>query len=247
MAAKEIPLAGYVSKLLNRVEVAQDTMAFHFEKPAGFDFKPGQSADLTLMNPPETDSEGNTRTFSIASAPFENQLVFATRMRDTAFKRSLKQIAVGTAVKMDSAMGSFTLHKNAAKPAVLLAGGIGITPFFSMVRQADHDHAPHKLHLFCSNRRPEDTPFLGTLQGLEKSNPNFILVCTMTDMAKSTKEWNGETGLIDEEMLSKHLTALQGPIYYIAGPPTMVAGVRKVLVAANVDEDDIRTEDFAGY
>ena len=247
MAAKEIPLAGYVSKLLNRVEVAQDTMAFHFEKPAGFDFKPGQSADLTLMNPPETDSEGNTRTFSIASAPFENQLVFATRMRDTAFKRSLKQIALGTAVKMDSAMGSFTLHKNAAKPAVLLAGGIGITPFFSMVRQADHDQAPHKLHLFCSNRRPEDTPFLGTLQGLEESNPNFMLVCTMTDMEKSTKEWKGETGLIDEEMLSKHLTALQGPIYYIAGPPTMVAGVRKVLVAANVDEDDIRTEDFAGY
>ena len=69
----------------------------------------------------------------------------------------------------------------------------------------------------------------------------------MTDMAKSTKEWKGETGLIDEEMLSKHLIALQGPIYYIAGPPAMVAGVRKVLVAANVDKDDIRTEDFAGY
>ena len=92
MAAKEIPLAGYVSKLLNRVEVAQDTMAFHFEKPAGFDFKPGQSADLTLMNPPETDSEGNTRTFSIASAPFEDHLMFATRMRDTAFKRSLTKV-----------------------------------------------------------------------------------------------------------------------------------------------------------
>ena len=88
MAAKEIPMAGYVSKLLNRVEVAQDTMAFHFEKPMGFDFKPGQSVDLTLRNPPETNPEGKTRTFSIASAPSENQLVFVTRMRDTAFKRS---------------------------------------------------------------------------------------------------------------------------------------------------------------
>src|SRR6516162_11070747 len=103
MAAKEIPVAGYASKLLNRVEVAQDTMAFHFERPTGFDFKPGQSVDLTLLNPPETDSEGNTRTFSIASAPFENQLMFATRMRDTAFKRSLKKVAIGTIVKMDSA------------------------------------------------------------------------------------------------------------------------------------------------
>ena len=247
MAAKEIPMAGYASKLLSRVEVAQDTMAFHFEKPQGFNFKPGQSVDLTLMNSPETDSEGNTRTFSIASAPFENQLVFVTRMRDTAFKRSLKNIALGTAVKMDSAIGSFTLHKNTTKPAVLLAGGIGITPFFSIVRQADHDRAPHKLYLFNSNRRPEDTPFLDTLRELEKSNPNFKLICTMTDMSKSTKEWKGETGLIDKGTLLRHLTTLQGPIYYIAGPPAMVAGVRKMLVAANVDEDDIRTEDFAGY
>jgi len=138
MTTQEIPLVGYQSQLLNRVEVAEGTMAFHFEKPPGFDFKPGQSVDLTLLNPPETDSEGNVRTFSIASAPFEDQLRFATRMRDTAFKRSLKNVPLGTVVKMDSAMGSFTLHKNSAKPAVFLAGGIGITPFSSIVRQADH-------------------------------------------------------------------------------------------------------------
>src|SRR4029450_1197979 len=118
MAAEEIPVSAYASRLLNRVEVAEGTIAFHFEKPTGFDFKPGQSADLTLPNPPETDAEGNVRTFSIASAPFEDQLMFATRMRDTAFKRSLKKMPLGTVVKMDSAMGSFTLHKNSAKPAV---------------------------------------------------------------------------------------------------------------------------------
>ncbi|HMF02397.1 MAG TPA: FAD-dependent oxidoreductase, partial [Terriglobia bacterium] len=143
MPAEEIPVSAYASRLLNRVEVAEGTMAFHFEKPTGFDFKPGQSADLTLLNPPETDAEGNVRTFSIASAPFEDQLMFATRMRDTAFKRSLKKVPLGTVVKMDSAMGSFTLHKNSAKPGVFLAGGIGITPFSSIVRQADHDRAPH--------------------------------------------------------------------------------------------------------
>src|SRR2546425_38719 len=92
MAANEIPIARYQCKLLNRVEVAEGTMAFHFEKPARFDFKPGQSADLTLSSPPETDAEGNTRTFSIASPPFENHLMFTTRMRDTAFKRSLKKV-----------------------------------------------------------------------------------------------------------------------------------------------------------
>jgi len=222
-------------------------MAFQFEKPLGFDFIPGQSTDLTLLNPPETDSEGNIRTFSIASAPFEDQLIFATRMRDTAFKRSLKKMPLGTAVKMDAAMGSFTLHKNSAKPAVFLAGGIGITPFSSIVRQADHDHAPHKLYLFYSNRRPEDAPFLEVLQNLEKTNPNFRLIATMTDMSRSKKTWNGETARIDQEMLSKYLNDLQRIIYYVAGPPVMVSGMRKMLVASDVDEDDIRTDEFAGY
>lgn len=247
MAAKEIPIAGYGSKLLSRVEVAEGTMAFHFEKPWQYDFKPGQSADVTLLNPPETDSEGNKRTLSIASSPFENQLMFITRMRDTAFKRSLKKVPLGTDVKIDSTMGSFTLHKNSAKPAVFLAGGIGITPFLSIVRQADHDRLPQKLHLFYSNRRPEDAVFIDTLEGLQKSNPNFQMICTMTAMAKSQRDWKGETALINKEMLSRHLPTLNGPIYYSAGPPAMVAGMRKMLVAAGVDEDDIRTEDFAGY
>jgi ferredoxin-NADP reductase len=247
MAAEEIPVSAYASKLLNRVEAAEGTMAFQFEKPPGFDFKPGQSADLTLLNPPETDSEGNIRTFSIASAPFEDQLRFATRMRDTAFKRSLKKVPLGTVVKMDSAMGSFTLHKNAAKPAVFLAGGIGITPFSSIVRQADHDRAPHKLYLFYSNRLPEKTCFIEVLQNLEKTNPKFSFIATMTDVPRSKKTWNGETGRINKEMLSKHLNDLRGPIYYIAGPPTMVSGMRKMLVESGVDEDDIRTEEFAGY
>src|SRR5215469_15576724 len=107
MAAQEITIPGYRTKLLNRVEVAEGTMAFLFEKPQGFDFRAGQSSDLTLEDPPENDSEGNVRTFSIASAPFEDQLMLATRMRDTAFKRSLKIMPLGTPVKMEPPAGSF--------------------------------------------------------------------------------------------------------------------------------------------
>jgi ferredoxin-NADP reductase len=247
MAANQTPLPGYHPRLLSRVEVAEGTMAFHFEKPLGFDFKPGQSTDITLIDPPETDAEGNTRTFSIASSPFENQLMFTTRMRDTAFKRSLKNAPMGASVQMAAPMGSFTLHKNAAKPAVFLAGGIGITPFLSIVRQADHDRLPQKSHLFYSNRRPEDAAFLEALRVLDEGNPNFQLICTMTAMPQSQRAWKGETGLIDKEMLARHLTSLHGPIYYSAGPPAMVAAMRKMLVVAGVDEDDIRTEDFAGY
>jgi ferredoxin-NADP reductase len=247
MATNAVLVAGQTSRLMRREEVAEGTMAFHFEKPSGFTFKAGQSADVTLVDPPDTDAEGNTRTFSIASPPFENELVFTTRMRDTAFKRSLKNVALAKEVKIGSAAGSFTLHKNPAKPAVFLAGGIGITPFLSMARQADHDSLPHKLYLFYSNRRPEDAAFLDTLRTLEETNPNFCLICTMTEMSKSKKEWKGETVLIDKELLSRHLAVLQGPIYYIAGPPPMVAAMRQTLVSAGIDEDNIRAEDFAGY
>ena len=243
----EISMANHQVKLLSRAEVAEGTMAFHFEKPLHFDFKPGQYADVTLPSPPETDAEGDTRTFSIASSPFENHLMFATRLRDTAFKRSLSKVPLGTEVKIDGPMGSFTLHKNLARPAVFLAGGIGITPFISIVRQADHDRLSHNLYLFFSNRRPEDTPFLEPLQVLEKSNPNFRLICTMTEMARSKKDWKGETGTINQEMLSRHLSSLQGPIYYVAGPPAMVTAMREMLAGASVEEDDIRSEEFAGY
>jgi ferredoxin-NADP reductase len=246
-ATEEVMMADQSSKLMRQEEVAEGTTAFHFEKPSGFSFRAGQCADVTLTAPLETDAEGNTRTFSIASPPFANELVFTTRMRDTAFKRSLKEVKLTAKVKISPAAGSFTLHKNLAKPAIFLAGGIGITPFLSMVQQADRDRLSQKLYLFYSNRRPEDAAFLDTLRALETTNPNFRLICTMTEMSKSKKEWKGETALIDKEMLSRHLANLQGPIYYIAGPPTMVTAMRETLVSAGVKENDIRTDEFVGY
>ena len=233
--------------LRHREQIAEGTMAFYFEKPQGFEFRAGQALDWTLIDPPETDAEGNTRAFSIVSAPFEPELAIATRMRDTAFKRVLRSMPLGTQVKIDGPSGSFTLHKNSAKPAVLLAGGIGITPFRSIISQASHDQLSHQLYLFFSNRRPEDVAFLADLEEFTRQNPNFHLVATMTEMSKSSRPWKGETGFITPAMLTKHIPNLQGPIYYIAGPPAMVAAMRQILTQAAVDEDDIRTEEFAGY
>jgi ferredoxin-NADP reductase len=240
-------MGGYTSRLLSRTQVAEGTMAFHFSKPSGFDFKAGQFAIWTLLNPPETDAEGNRRTFTIASAPSEDQLMLATRMRDTAFKLSLKSVALDTEIKVAGPLGSFTLHPDSARAAVLVAGGIGITPFFSIVKQASQDGLPHKLHLFYSNHRPEDAPFLDILQELEKTNPNFHLIATMTDLAHSQSKWEGETGFISKEMLARHVIDLQSPIYYIAGPPAMVAAMQEMLVTSGIDEDNLRMEGFAGY
>jgi ferredoxin-NADP reductase len=237
----------HTAPLTHREEIAEGTMAFHFAKPADFQFRAGQSVDITLLNPSETDAEGNTRAFSIASAPFGGDLMIATRMRDTAFKRVLRKATLPLEVKVEGPSGSFILHRKAEKPAVFLAGGIGITPFVSIIRQATHERAPHQLYLFYSNRRPEDAAFLDLLTDAAKQNPTFHLIATMTEMDKSHREWKGETGFINKDMLTKHLPALEGPIYYLAGPPTMVAAMRRMLTEAGVDEDDIRTEEFSGY
>lgn len=240
-------VSSHTAKLNGREDVAEGTMAFHFDKPNEFEFRAGQAIDITLLNPPETDSEGNIRIFSVASPPFEDRLTVATRMRDTAFKRVLKSMPLGTTVKIDGPSGSLTLHKNPSKPAVFLAGGIGITPFLSILRQASNEKLPHHLYLFYSNRRPEDAPFLDTLNELRKTSPNFHFVPTMTEMAKSHRQWTGEIGFIDSKMLAKNISSLRGPIYYTAGPPAMVATMRQMLITAGADEDDIRTEEFSGY
>jgi ferredoxin-NADP reductase len=239
--------SAHTVSLIKREEIAEGTMAFHFAKPADFQFRAGQSIDLTLLNPPETDAEGNSRAFSIASAPFDNDLMIATRMRDTALKRVLRKASPGLQVKIDGPGGSFVLHRKSEKPAAFLAGGIGITPFLSIIRQAGHDKSPHQMYLFYSNRRPEDAAFLDLLSEATEQNPNFHLVATMTEMDKSHREWQGETGSINKDMLTKHLPSLQGPICYLAGPPSMVAAMRRMLIEAGVDEDDIRTEEFSGY
>lgn len=237
----------YKVKLKAREEIAAGTMAFHFEKPEGFVYKAGQFADYTLINPAETDAEGNTRGFSLASAPYEDDLMSATRIRDTAFKRVLKTMPLGIEVTLDAPYGSFTLHNNAAIPAVFVTGGIGVTPVRSIVLQAIHDQAEHRIFVVDSNKRPEDAAFLNDLDKPHEKNPHYTFVGTMTAMEKSHREWHEETGHMTKAMLAKYINDLTLPIYYIAGPQGMVAAMRKTLNESGVNDDNIRTEEFTGY
>lgn len=240
MATHEVTLTG-------RETVAEGTIAFHFVKPAGFTHGAGQSLLMTLIDPAETDSEGDSRTFTIASAPHEPDLMIATRMRDTAFKRVLKSAPLGTMAKIDGPDGQMVLHEDISRPAVLLAGGIGITPFRAMAIHAAHEKLPHRLYLFYSNRRPEDAAFLTELQQLQEVNPNYRLIATMTEPQKSSRAWSGETGFLRREMLQRHLPDLTSPIYYFAGPPAMTMGMQQMLEQIGIDEQAMRYEEFYGY
>ena len=196
-------MTAYDTRLERREEVAEGTMAFHFEKPAGFSFKPGQATDVVLVDPLFTDAASARHTFSLVSAPFQDELIVATRMRDSAFKRALKSLPIGSVAKLEGPFGSLTLHNNRARPAVFIAGGIGITPFMSILRQAAKDQLPQDLVLLYSNRRPEDAAFLAELRELEQQNKRFRLIATMTQMDKSSQPWDGETRLIDEALVKK--------------------------------------------
>ena len=240
-------MSTYTVKLEGREEVAQGTMAFHFEKPAGFSFKPGQTVDVVLDGAQTAGDPGARHTFSLVSAPFQGQLVIATRMRDSAFKRALKSLPTGAPVKLEGPFGSLTLHKDRARPAVFIAGGIGITPFMSMLRQAAKERSPQPLYLVYSNRRPEDAAFLAELQALERDNGNFHMLATMTEMGKSARKWDGATGLVDADLVQRLAGGLVSPVYYVVGPPAMVKAMQETLSRAGVDGEDIRVEEFYGY
>jgi ferredoxin-NADP reductase len=228
-------------------EVAAGTMAFHFEKPSNFTFTAGQFISVSLIDPPETDAEGDTRAFSIASAPYERDLMITTRMRDTAFKRVLRKLRHGELIRIRGPFGSLTLHDDITLPAAFLAGGIGITPFRSMVLQSTQLGSAQRLFLFYSNHHAEDAAFLDELKQCEKANPNLKCIATVTKPAESNRQWEGERGHIDKTMLLKFIHNLQEPIYYIAGPPRMVVSMQGELSGAGVPRDHIRAEQFAGY
>ncbi len=237
----------FEAALVGRELVAERTMAFRFAKPADWTYRAGQFVDITLLDPPETDDEGNTRGFSISSAPDEDVIMITTRLRDTAFKRVLQTMPLGTTVRIEGPFGDLRLH-HATRPAVVLTGGIGITPFRSILIQAIRDGGlAYPVVVMYANRRPEDAAFLEELAKLAEQDPNLTFVPTMSDPSGSEREWEGERGRIDASMLDRHLSGVANAIYYLTGPPGMVSGLRTMLVDAGVDEDDIRTEEFTGY
>jgi ferredoxin-NADP reductase len=230
----------------DKVEVARGTLFVTFDlQGENVDFKPGQYFWVTLLDPPYDDEKGPRRHITVVTSPTERGVLgLATRLRDSAFKRSLDELPVGTAVDVEHPKGEFVLPDDSQRPYVFIAGGIGITVFRSMLRYIADEQLPYRVTLLYSNRDRESTAFMDELQELERAIPGLRVVYTMT----GDPSWEGETRRIDADFLRDQIgDELLGSTYLVAGPPPMVEGIVEALGSAGVPEEQVRPDRFSGY
>lgn len=208
-------------------------------------FKPGQFLFITIPKLIYPDSKGNMRHFSIVNSPNEKGIItMATRMREgSGFKKTLQELPVGSEVIIGNALGNFILPKEYANPLVFIAGGIGITPFISMLTYASEESSPYDVTLIYSNKDEGSTAFLADLERLADQNKRLKLILTMTQDAK----WKGERGRIDAGFIQQHVLDLDQKTFYVAGPPAFNDAVLKSLKELEIKNKNIIFENFFGY
>jgi ferredoxin-NADP reductase/nitrite reductase/ring-hydroxylating ferredoxin subunit len=240
-----------------------DVMSFRFGRQDNishdiFNYAAGQYAFFDIGGV-YNDSKGPVRHFSVASSPAEEEIMISTRIRDTPYKKRLSSLEIGSKANVSKPLGNFVLHDDYSKPAVLLSGGIGVTPFRSMIKYATDNQLPIRIVMFDSNRNIPNTLYKEELDECLNKNKNLKIVYTITEKEDDKQapsavgvnnEWRGERRRIDEIMLTKHLNdnEIKNSIFYICGPPGMVNVMRELLQKSLlIPKDRIRTEEFTGY
>ncbi len=235
----------YQVELLDCRPVAAGTMEFVFARPQGFSFVAGQAVDLVIGDVKTAQNLQDVQhCFSLACAPQDRVLRIATRVRDSVYKNRLLSMPLGSLLQISAPFGNLALDADPGRGAIMLAGGIGITPFLSIVEQARQLNSSQQLLLFYASRSPADAAYLEQLQQAQQQLENFRLVASMTAAPDS---WSGEIGRFCLAMLQRHWQGVDNPVYYVSGPPALVEAVYDLLEEAGVDDDDIRVESFTGY
>ncbi len=232
----------YAVQLRSRRMVAERTMEVSFSRPAGFDFAAGQFLKITLP------VENGTRSMSIASAPYEDELTLVMRIPEnpSSFKQLLQTMPIGSEAKISGPFGHLVLDTNVKRPVVFIAGGIGITPFRSILRQEAHAPTGRTIRLLYSNRNYAQATYFDELRALPVQR--YAVTCTMTKMSpQETKELRCESGYITGEFVKQHTQDLENPLYYIVGLPEMVTATRSQLLDLGVQKEDIKIELYSGY
>ena len=238
-----------------------DVMSFKFSKQDNVDQRnlehtAGQYAFFDIGGVYD-DPEGPLRHFTIASSPTENFVMISTRIRDTPYKKRLSSLEEGIKIKVRGPMGKFVLHEeDYSKPAVFLSGGIGVTPFRSMIKYATDKQLPLKIVMFDSNRNQENILYKDEFDQWANTNKNVKIIYTITEEGKEDQkssgasEWKGESGRIDKAILTKYLNNdyLKDSIFYTCGPPAMIKAMQDLLQDDfGLTKERIKVEEFTGY
>jgi ferredoxin-NADP reductase len=227
-------------------EVAKGTLLVVFDLLGEeLDWQAGQYFWVDLLQSQYEDERGLRRHISVVTSPNERGVLgLCTRLRDTAFKKTLAELPVGAEVDVEHPKGDFLLPEQSDRPFVFVAGGIGITVFRCMLRYITEEKLPYRVTLLYSNRDRESTAFFDELSKLDAENENIRVVFTMTE----DSSWDGDKRLIDQSFLRDHLgDDLDSYTYLVAGPPPMVEGVVETMKSAGIAEEHIRPDRFSGY
>jgi glycine betaine catabolism B len=205
------------------------------------------------------DPKGPIRHFTISSSPTENFIMFSTRIRDSPYKQRLSTLEKGVKVKVRGPEGQFVLHQDYSKPTVFLSGGIGVTPFRSMVKYATDKQLPIKIIMFDSNRNRNNILFRKEFDDWANTNKKLRIIYTISEeedqeheqsSSAAKNDWNGEYGHIDKAMILKYLDTneLNNSVFYICGPPSMLKAMQSLLQEElEIPKERIKVEEFTGY
>ncbi len=209
------------------------TFIFKSDEPSGW--TPGQYLHLTLKHNNE-DDRGNERWFTISSAPSEGEMAISTRIvadHPSSFKQALSTLEPGDPVEADGPEGDFTLG-DLNRNYIFVAGGIGITPFRSIINEAAAQHKMPHITLLYANRTT-DIAFGQELKDLQQTYPNLKIEYILSPQK------------IDKELLKKTIQANDKPIVYVSGPEPMVEAFTKDLSELGLSKEDIKADYFPGY
>jgi glycine betaine catabolism B len=245
----------------NKVENT-DVMSFKFnnrndqeQDKIPLDYISGQFAFFDIGGV-YNDPKGPIRHFTISSSPTENFIMLSTRIRDSPYKKRLSTLEIGTTVKVRGPEGQFILHEDYSKSAIFLSGGIGVTPFRSMIKYATDKQLPLKIIMFDSNRNINNILFKQEFDEWANINKNLKIIYTISEEnqdehhSSGTNEWKGEYGRIDKAMILKYVDdkTLKNSIIYICGPPSMLKSMQSLIQQElEIPKERIMIEEFTGY
>ena len=228
-----------------RKEICENTFSFTFNLyDSDYDFKPGQYAHFTIMDPVHHDENGYTRPLSFANSPDHiNSLMVAARKNQSVFIENLLSLTPGSELQISEPEGDISLHRDETVENVFIAGGIGITPVRSIVEFATENDLKNKITLFYSNKSLSQAAFLNEFLEWSAENENFRFI-PFFESDETISEFEHEKGKIDSERLKKHLGNFDNKIFFLIGPPAMVDSFKDILLNQNVSEENIMTEKF---